>query len=397
MVSPASLIYQAYLDHPALDDIWPTNSHRQEAHNISAMCRWTNFAWMYPHRGDDNFLFSRNIYFDSIGFNVGPTDLSCTYTWEELTDIKANELLNRSRQEGKRILISWSGGIDSTCIVMALLKWATPQDIQNITLLTKKSAFWESGTTMDYLFKKSVKLTDYDRFIQSATLDYLKDCIFVNGQPADQLLIGTNDTTTNLLRGGRYWATVSWENRGELDRYLSDYILNPQVRSWLINVMSRNIGNHGDVVKSCFNFIWWLNYNYFLSAAFLSEYTQIFKKQCKMPLHLWRSNHFNWFADTRYQHWAYANANNFEVLFGPEVNQWKWVVKKYIYDCTNDPYYFNYKSKQGSGGRNTGLSNGTDPGWMVLTQDQQFLSIDKNIDLVKETISASINPNFVPA
>jgi hypothetical protein len=116
-----------------------------------------------------------------------------------------------------------------------------------------------------------------------------------------------------------------------------------------------------------------------------------------MTLDSWRSNRFNWFADPLYQHWAYTNANNFELLFGPEINQWKWVVKQYIYNVTKDPYYFKYKAKLGSGGRSTGLSKGQYPGWIVLTKDQKFLDIDTNLDSVREIVRASINPNFLPA
>ena len=389
---PAALIVYYHLDDPYFDECWSTSAQKKEVSMLAKASRWTNRPWFFSHRGQDNDLFSRKSTLEHLKIDSADYDPGFSMSWDEITDQLAIKLLEFARQKNKKIFVSWSGGIDSSLVLVALLKWANAEDMGRLVVATKKSAVWENGYLFDLVVKKSIILIDYDRAIMYLLPDNADGFIFVNGEPADQLLIGIDGSTELALQDQTY-TKISWKETVHLKSYLSRYVNDVDLMQWMIDKVQSNIENHSTPVTSCYDFVWWICFNYVFSSSSTAEYALIFKRWSKLSFDIWHQNHYAWFADALYQKWAMANCGQTKILFGPNQNQWKWPAKKYMFDYTKDYYYLNYKTKVGSIGRKS-HSGSVDPRWICMDKDNNFYSRHENPEQTRLLLTSSINPRF---
>jgi len=389
---PAALIIYHDLDHPCWQSCWKTGKTVLESQMLAKIARWGGHPWFFAHRGYDDGLFRGAVTLEHLGIASPAYDPDFPMSWGEITDVKAIEVLDLARRQNKQILISWSGGIDSSVVLVALLKWARNEDLERLIVATKKSAVWENGMLFDLIVDRKLKLIDYDRMIMSIQSLPMSDYILLNGHPADQLLIGMNDSTRLVLENKEY-AQIPWKQTSHLKKYLSTFIDDDKVVEWLIAKVACNLESIDNPVESCYSFIWWISFNYFFSAVATYEFVQTYSRWAGLPFETWRHNRFAWFEDMAYQKWAMANCNRFDVLFGPNFNQWKWCAKQYMFDYTKDYYYLNYKTKVASIGRKSSTRE-ANPGWTCMDKDNNFYSRHENAEQTRSLIASSINPRF---
>src|SRR3954462_7436394 len=67
-----------------------------------------------------------------------------TKSYEEVCDGRAREILQNADTPGIRIYVLYSGGIDSTCLLISLLKQATPEQKKNIVVLMSHESIAEN-------------------------------------------------------------------------------------------------------------------------------------------------------------------------------------------------------------------------------------------------------------
>src|SRR6185369_15724996 len=72
-----------------------------------------------------------------------PTFKSFNRTYEELCNERALEILNRADEMNASLYVAWSGGIDSTCVLVSLLKNATATQKERIIVLLSEESILE--------------------------------------------------------------------------------------------------------------------------------------------------------------------------------------------------------------------------------------------------------------
>lgn len=397
------IIFQPLLVSSNLDSCWPTERVRFGMHTLSYLSDWVSQPFHIPHRGPDNWPLSREPYINVLKDHmnleiVEQPDPTFSMTWAEVTDSVAIDLLNESRKTKKPIMLAWSGGIDSTVILAALLKWANKEDDERIILVTNKSAIWESGKIFyEHVVPRNIKVLDYDTYFRKYTAEEQRKYIYVTGQVADQLVITLSQSTELMLKQPEYF-TKPWRDTKNLFTYWRTYLQNEDMIWWLINSMAENIEGTGLPLNSVWDFLWWYNFNYYPISCHVNDWCQILFPHCTdYRINDFAKNTFPWFLDPKYHKWAFNTIGNRELVFGPKLNQWKWCMKQYIHDFTKDPWWLEYKTKLSSVSRFThkgGVSRGV---WTAIadkSQDYRMLTFSNDLELLQSSMAENINPNF---
>jgi len=104
-------------------------------------------------------------------------------TYEEICNERALELLVKAELQGLGLYVFYSGGIDSTTVLVSLFKNATPVQKENITVLLSENSIIENPT----FYKEH--LLGKVRLLSSANFMHLlgTEAIFVSGEHNDQL------------------------------------------------------------------------------------------------------------------------------------------------------------------------------------------------------------------
>ena len=76
---------------------------------------------LLPRAGKNIFPFAQDVL--ALTDSAMPAyDADFRLTCQEITDQRAHEVEQRMLNENKKLVVLWSGGIDSTCILAAMLK-----------------------------------------------------------------------------------------------------------------------------------------------------------------------------------------------------------------------------------------------------------------------------------
>lgn len=391
----ARLINHLMIDHESISQCWPNDEIARDVKIMSYLCKTSGLNLFSPIIGKDTLPFPKDLTITGLRTSIAEYDKDFTLTYEEITDIKAKELLALSRETNTPIAVSYSGGMDSTLVMVALLKWATQADLKRIIVVTNKTAVWEYPSFFfKHIVPKGFTIEEYDHAVSKYNRTNFSQRIYVNGHPNDQLMIGLNSSSEMAL-SDKKWLTTSWRDLGQLKQYLSFYWPEHRTADWLISKLSPNIDSVGVPINSCYDFVRWINYNYSFISAYSAEYCTAYANVAEIPVEQWNTYSYPWFADNLYQQWAMKNFNNYELIMGTSLDQWKWPVKKYIYEYDRDIFYFKYKTKMGSTGRRTtygyNLKTRVRPKtWVAIAQDQRFLNIEDNLDELIETLKGSL-------
>ena len=364
-----------------------------ELENLKWMSKWSGQSYFNAMRGLDNLALPGRPLSEKFGFDiVHDFDPDFNLSWAEITDLKAYELLRLSRKNNKKIGIGWSGGVDSNLIMVSLLRNATNEDLQRMVCVTTKTAVWECPHLFYNFIAPKIAVIDYDRYTKSRTIDNIGEYFYVHGMPADQLQGGIAESTLGLFNDPSY-ARVPWKDTARLKIYLAQFIKDDAIIHWLISKVGANIESVDVPVTSCFNFIWWLNFNYNWAGNVAWEYNNYYANYHGIPCSAWKNNAFFWFADPRYQKWAMLAHQNLEILYGKNFDTWKLPSKNYIYEYTKDEYQIHYKTKQGSYGRSShpGLARR----WFGTMQDDRILTMENDLEEIRELLPETVNKSAV--
>lgn len=269
---------------------------------------------------------------------VGSFDSSFT----DVADSRAADLWS----EKKPIILYWSGGIDSTTALVALLK-IMPHD-GDLTICCNENSVAEYPE----FFRKHIegKLTVHtptikdvptDRFYISSAFDvpvfanaltHLENSLLVTGELGDQIF------------GSVAFVNDASKINGDLEDYLSQF---SETRD---EIDALNAACPIPI-KSITTLLWWWNFS------------------CKWEEVVWRSlvhldgdiNKFknirHFFNTPDFQRWSIAND---DLKIKDTIASYKWIAKDYIHDFSNDDDYRQNKIKVGSLGVFLGKALGVD-------------------------------------
>ena len=258
-----------------------------------------------------------------------PDLVTSTPDMASLCDARANELVQLARSSGIPIRLFWSGGIDSTAACIALLK-AVKREPERLQIVYSK----ESVTEYDYFFRRFVKPHRYKKKINEVSDALHKNYILSSGEHGDQLFGSIKALTIPFQLLNKDWQTTfpevlnaQFASPGRTDAVLA--YLEPQFQRCPIPL------------NTLFDLLWWMNFSLKWQAVHLRMLSPLTPENFR----LLRPNLHHFFRTTAFQQWTLANPKQ------RIKNNWasyKWPLKEYIRDFTQDSDYYEEKEKEPS-------------------------------------------------
>ena len=246
-------------------------------------------------------------------------ELCQSKTIEELCYDSTNNILNKAGTN--KIVISWSGGIDSTLILSEFLK-VTPK--KQIVVLMNDNSILEYPEFYKKYIENQLEIKTIDFHKKDALVESIQDGVLVTGHIMD-----------NLFGEPHNYQIMPKE---KLNQKITEFLteVNEQSREMytkLIDACPRKILD----VKDLF---WWMNY----TLSYQNEQLWVLLEIEEMILN---KNLFH-FSDTKDWNDYSVSTSAEEKYKGHEFNNFKMPLKEQLYKFTKDDYYTQNKIKVNS-------------------------------------------------
>jgi len=271
-----------------------------------------------------------HISYDSI-----PTVGKFNKSWEECCMDAAKELW----KSGKPIELFWSGGIDSSGALIALLETKSNSDVLNIRYTQ------DSIDEFPLMWEKMVKgknnpLPHKEMLVN--TLFENHDIIKVTGECGDQCF-GSDALHANLDKYADDWETIfTWPN-GKLFNKSSDAPKDSEQnyknkKSQLVEILFENVDYSPVEIKTIFDLFWWCNFCFKWQDV---NSRMIFTFSTTTE---WQST-ISFFNTENFQKWSIINH---DIKHGGTWETYKQPAKEYINKYIKDETYRKNKTKEPS-------------------------------------------------
>lgn len=270
----------------------------------------------------------------------------------DIMDERAIEINEIAKATNKKIMVMWSGGIDSTSVLAAFIKNIPEQDLDNITVVLSGESLAENPYFFDKFIFKKIKYIPYLEYvISSKTLD---ECIHLNGDPADALFGPSFSMYKQYVPSGDHLKPFKFNTKliaESIYRY-GERPINKynggNFQNWYVQKITKNILEvKPDGVESIADWWWWhyinFKWEYSIWRALLrrkagsAEADVLTQEQIEFYV---KTTFFN---TERFQLWSYSNLKNH--IKNNDLTSHKQEIKEYIYELDNNLAYYTQKTK----------------------------------------------------
>jgi len=211
-----------------------------------------NSNGLLPRRGTKNFPFN----LDPVYYNreMPVYDPGFALSFENVTDLRYNQLL--AHYSDRPWIVSWSGGIDSTTVMCAIIKNASKHQLKNLKIGMTAGSIFENQEFFDQEINGRFTLVDVStrEFLPMIDSHYV-----ITGEPNDLLMGGIN-----LMNAGNNGLDITkpWQDNSDLLYYLENK-LGISAARWIYRLMGDNLAgltNTDPPVVSVNDWFWWMNF-----------------------------------------------------------------------------------------------------------------------------------------
>ncbi|GJM09220.1 MAG: hypothetical protein DHS20C11_14960 [Lysobacteraceae bacterium] len=278
-----------------------------------------------------------------------PKATNSPLTFEDISDAIGEELIDRALTDNKEIQVLWSGGIDSTLVLIALLKAA---ERRGKTDLIEVVLTIDSIQEYSEFYAQHIHNRLRIRPVAHPVFGYLDDDkIIVTGEHGDQLF--GSDYLAKFVPTGTAWLPY----KDVLPLIITGKLGDPDQADVVMDYLRPQIAKAPVLIETVFDLFWWLNFS--LKWQHVTFRTVIYRRKNHRKTY---DTLCHFFRDPRFQNWSLTNRDK---VIGGDWDSYKYVAKQYIFDYTNDERYFRHKRKEVS---LWGYSQETERNWGRLRE-----------------------------
>jgi len=263
-------------------------------------------------------------------------------TLEEICDRRALELLERAEKCGVRIYVLWSGGVDSTLVLVSLLKNATNAQKNSLIVLLSE----ESITEYPYFYENHIR----GRLNMEPTAIFpfvlgTKD-IVTNGELGDQIF-GSPFSTQALMR--MFGNSIIHEpyKKNILFEFYNAKTKDKEVTDFYLSLFNKLMLAAPVKITTYFDYFWWLLFVLEWQACFMRILQFTREENIKNITQEYISTNLAPFFGTEdFQMWSMNNLD--KRIKDTSWDSYKWPSKDIIYNFTKDLNYYEQKGKEPS-------------------------------------------------
>jgi len=272
-----------------------------------------------------------------------PTDLSTgSLTYEECCQKRAAELLALSDKENKPIYICYSGGIDSTLVVVSFLKERPIEQLKKqVVIVMTPDSIDENPVFYKNYIRDQFTMVSADRL--GTYFDGQR--IIVGGEHNDQLF-GT-DVIDKLVKHADMKTIFSPYSREVLVPYFTHYDMPEDSANWWYDLFVWHAKQAPCPIVTTFDLLWWFNFCFKWQTVYFRMLLRVDNSLRHLVNHQFVETHFHHFYSTvDFQKWSMLNPHL--KIRNHNWKDYKYHAKDVIYNFNGDNLYRDNKIKRRS-------------------------------------------------
>lgn len=308
-----------------------------------------HFLWpAYPR-------FDRESYLYKVGYNPAYQFLPNLQErrkldFVDLTDARALEL-EKLAVRYKNVFLFWSGGVDSTCILSAILKNWKKESLKHLVVILNKYSIEENKFMYDNFIHDKISTVSTDLFF-SGEINFSNDNLYLDGECAASIFVTLCYEFEKRFPG---YSLKPWkDNTDVLIKFFGIYE-DTVYGEHMYNIVVESLKKNRLEVETIFDFIWWMGFNWNHDKNLhhiLWQYHPCFFANPSIDLKRFiNENVFHFFNAADFQDWR-VSAIGTDLLVGSTMKEHKLSFKKYIFDFNKDKDFLDYKGKEASTPKN---------------------------------------------
>jgi hypothetical protein len=342
-----------------------------------------NILPLVDRSGKINMPYNFDIYPD---WKMPKHDPSFLKTFDDCCDLRTQEIIDQADRENKEIHIFWSGGIDSTLILVSFIKNLGIEEVKKrITIYLSISSISENY----YFFDRYVSKLNFKNSYCVEEI-FSNNALVVTGEYSDQIF--GSDLALKLHKKTN--KTYQYQDPYDRKKFhwlfsdegtelsILDYHKDSPYRgleedsreAWL-DLLEESVKDSGLHLESMFDYLWWFNFNFKWQSIYFRMIIRTKNKEI-INYDFLKSNLIYYFGSEEFQLWS-MNNRNMKIKDGWRT--YKFPAKQYVYDFDHNEDYLKFKTKKGSL-------------YQILNDLKKFEAIDNSFDLI-ENLDASIYYN----
>jgi hypothetical protein len=296
-------------------------------------------------------------------------------SFEQICEERAKELLEHSIKSNRKIVIMYSGGIDSTLIIVTFLKLCTREQLRNnfVILMNDGSICENRNFYYNYIQKYMQVDVSYKFPFYVGHPNY----IVVTGEGNDQLF-GSAVSRIYMVDKGteKLFSQIDYD---EIRTFITRKMLSNLTKNKqedvlryekdgerICKILKSVIDKAPIEIDTAYKYFWWINFTLKWQSVYVRilSFVDGIRRNTLRP----EDNFFMFFSSNDFQLWAMNNPNN---LIKDTWNTYKYPCKQIIYDFNKDSEYFREKVKMGSLAK-------------IVIQKKSVYGIDSNLQFYEE-------------
>lgn len=278
-------------------------------------------------------------------------------SFSEVSDSKALKI-KQEIEKGTKFAVMYSGGIDSTVIMVALLKNLTETELKNITICCSADSIIENPSFYKNYIQGKFTILDsnlhkyddlYEMGYKIITADE-GDCIFgtlfglTMYTNFDYYLEGMSEESKNNLKKYKHRISDETVHYSVFKDMIIKHLGLPEDKEFgriLYDKYDHNVKTSTVPVHSLHDFFWWLIFN--VKYLNCSVRGALYFND-RVPYRTMIDNVVNWYNDSEYQLWSMNNNNNGKKIH-KTMGSYKNIAREYIYEFDKNEWYRDFKIK----------------------------------------------------
>jgi hypothetical protein len=262
-------------------------------------------------------------------------------SYEELCDERARAILENAESLGVSIHVMYSGGIDSTCLLVSLLKQATPQQKKNLVVLLSHESISENPRFYDEHIRGKLRVESSITFP-----NLLGGTNMLLSAEHNDMVMGSDKVGQMMTRYGPAAIHERYSRDLMTDFFGASLGGDTEAADFYVDLFERIRDVAPVPIDTNFEFLWWVNFAIKWQACYAYIAMLTPPKNTHLVTRDYLDKRFVSFFNTEeFQLWS---MNNTDKRIKDTWASYKWVAKDVIYDYTRDAEYRDNKLKKGS-------------------------------------------------
>jgi len=270
-----------------------------------------------------------------------PTFRSFTKSYEDICNDRAREILTQAEKRDVALYVLYSGGIDSTAVIVSLLKNASLSQKKRIVVLLSHESIIENPNFYEDHIKHNLRVDSSNLF------PYLlggTDMI-VSGENNDQVM-GSDKAGRLIARYGPEIIHKPYQRDLFTEFWGATFKDNSRATTFYVDVFEKLMHAAPVRISTNFEYLWWINFALKWQTVF--AYTVLFtapRNAHKITADYLYNRYLSFYNTDEFQLWS---MNNLDKRIKDSWKTYKWVTKDLIYAFNRDAEYRDHKMKRGS-------------------------------------------------